>query len=305
MDLEQLLEQIEEQRENKLNYCPDCDVPLVIAAECKCPICNQTFEYQEARDSAPTSGVIRMPTAGGRYCRIGVNNNYAEAQEKSVLQLLYRYRRINAETPGGVVLPENILKLAAQKYNEMQRADTASGKKFVRRAGVKSQVLCALLMFICTAEGIPRKPSEIARFMSLDIDGFSQGETIVRSMVSAGAIELNVEIDPSVAASAYVYGYLETLGCTPEQCDNWSKMSREIFTIAHENRVAPRLKIPSRAAGAVYIINMQANLGFKNPDIEKAVTTKKATYNPFVLAVVNHKHLFNDTLVKFGLPAIK
>lgn len=304
MDLEQLLNQIEEQREMRLNYCSDCDVPLVIAAECRCPICGQTFEYQEARDSAPVSGVIRMPTSGGRYCRVGVNNNYAEAQEKSVLQLLYKFRRINSETPGGVVLPENVLKLAAQKYNDMQRAGGPTGKKFVKRANVKSQILCALLMFICCAEGIPRKQCEIARFMNLPTDGFSQGESIVRQMVASGAIELNVEIDPAVASSAHVYGYLELLGCTPEQCEKWSKMSRELFFIAHENRVAPRLKGASRAAGAVYIINQLANLGHKNPEIEKAVTTKKATYYPFVQAVMNHKHLFNEVFVKYGLPAL-
>lgn len=285
------------------NSCPDCKVPLMISAECTCPLCGRCFNYQADGGTDPMAGTIRLTITKGKSKRVGVNSNYTDTQSKAIEELLLKRKRIN-DNNNGIIIPQNILTEAAIKYNELQQI-VVDGKKFVKRAAVKKQILCALIKIICDNNNVPRKEQDIARFMELETDGFSQGNIIVREYVTAGLLNLNLEENPLRDAKAFAERYLESLGMPPEFIARGADFVRDCIEISINNRIAYASKITSKVAGLIWIINDRLNLKKTIPQIEKAVDgTKKSTYSAFITTIYKRHDLFSDVFVKYDIPYV-
>lgn len=307
LDLNNLLEQAEKQAagaiNDAVNTCVDCKIPLLIdPLECKCPQCGRCYRYQTTDGTDPLAGTIRVSMKGGRSKRVGVNSNYTETQSKSIKNLLAEHKRNNDGKPGGIVIPMDVLTEVAIKYNEMQKINT-DGKKFVKRANIKNQILCALIKIICDQKGLSRKEQDIARFMGLESDGFSQGDIIVRECVASGSLELNLEEDPLRDAKAFAERYLESLGMPAEFIALKSEFVKECIDESIKARIAFKSKITSKVAGIIWILNVNLKLGKTIKQLEDAVDgTKKSTYAGFVESIFKNSEKFEPIFKKYAVP---
>lgn len=304
LNLAELMERNEKQQflndTPQINVCADCEIPLLIANECTCPNCGRCYSYQTTDGTDPLSGTVKLSTRGGRSKRVGVNSNYSEAQTRSIKTLLMERKRIGDEKK--IVIPMDVLNEAVNKYNEMQQI-MDGGKKFVKRANIKNQILASLIKIICDQKGLSRKEQDIARFMGLESDGFSQGDSIVRECVDCGSLNLEITEDPLRDARAFAERYLESLGCDAEFIKTKSEFIKDCVELSIINRIAFKSKITSKVAGLIYMLNEKLKLKKTVKELEEAVDgTKKSTYIAFVESILKNKLIFEQTFIKYDIP---
>jgi transcription initiation factor TFIIIB Brf1 subunit/transcription initiation factor TFIIB len=286
------------------NYCPDCKFPMELSnCEYQCKYCGLTVkndmgDINKTRDSVST--VLRAGKTRGKYYT--VNNDYSRTQYNVIFR--YLMQKLYA-SPGA--FPINILRAVAEQYNLIQKYITedeyddkgtvTSQRKFVRRGGIRNEVLAALVKFECKREGLNRKDKSIAHFMNLSTEGFSRGEGLVRDFEAAGKIDLPVNEEP---IDGFIDRYLESLNL-----DNpiYADFIRELVNRSEDRKLGMNSQISSKVAGAIWIIIRNCKLDIAARSLEKATdNTKKNTFNKFYDVVLNNRATFADIFTKYNIP---
>jgi hypothetical protein len=283
-----------EEEFQQLNYCPDCpDTPMVASFnEYKCPHCYRVISSDA--NGADIKTLMGANTLG----RFRSANEYTKMQKEVIMKQL---RENNAATESK--FPMDILEEAASHYNCIQKlmepVYDASGKitgerKFVHRSDIKDQLLSALIYFVCIAHTIYRKKKDIAVFMQLQTNGFSTGETIVRTLCAEKKLTLKIGDEP---IEGFANRYLEALNL---ENDTYLQFIVDLVHAAENKNIGTNSLPSSKVVGAIWILNTQLQLKITSEQLERAGdNTKKNTFIKFckevqknidMLAFVFKKH---------------
>lgn len=310
---------------------------IVEGVEYRCIECGLTLARDVVDDTTDLDeiigGKVKISTGSsrGKYYNFGAN--YTQTQKKAVIDHLMQLQKKQIElarscqsgqrsytvetrvdsdpaaentqttvatTPTTaqkpIIIPTSILSKAAESYNEIQKNDGCN-KKFVRRGNVKDQILAALIQYHCIKEGISYKKSQIARFMGLETDGFSQGESILTDLAARGLIDIEQNEEP---IDGFVEKYLDTLSInTPAH----RGFVIEIVTRSEERKVGMNSQIPSKIAGTIWLLICRLNLKITAKSLEAAADdTKKSTFIKFYNTVIHHIDMFADIFDKYNIP---
>ena len=279
-----------ENADSQHNKCPECHMMMMTAGTYyQCTNCGLTTanETLDEPDREASGGRIRITTGVNKGRYRNVNNDYSRTQIKNIydqlrqLQLHYNGAKISLD----------VLRAVATKYNAIQKLikeSETTDEKFVRRGDIKNEILAGLIYFECIRENNPRKRSDIALFMGLPVQGFSRGEDTLRDLSAQGFFDIP-ECDQIVG---YTERYFEALRIENPKYD--------AFVIAvvkrsTERNICVSSQIPSRVAGAIYLVIVRCKLTTTVSELEIAAdNTKKNTFMKFYNAVMNNHTEFAD-----------
>lgn len=278
-----------ESEDAQYNKCASCHAIMTTAGmyyqctNCGITVTNDTLD-EPGREAS--GGRIRITTGANKGRYRNVNNNYSQTQVKNIFDQL---KQLQLHYSGaGISL--DVLQAVATKYNSIQRLikEFNADEKFVRRGDIKNDILAGLIYFECIRQIKPRKRSDIALFMGLPTQGFSRGENTLRDLAARKFFDIP-ECDHIVG---YTERYFEAL-----RIDN---PKYDAFVIAlvkrsTERNICVSSQIPSRVAGAIYIVITQCKLQTTVAELEVAAdNTKKNTFMKFYNAVMNNWPEFAD-----------
>ncbi len=182
------------EEEQRHNYCPECKIPMESKnGEYQCGTCGAIGEPIETVSESPATCTIKICN-GGKTRIFNVTNDYSRIQRKNIMDKLVR----NNNEYTGNKFSRDILQKVTNIYNNIQKIvqeeTNENGelvrKKFVRRSGIKDEVLAALIYYECIRAGMARKKKDIALMMKLPTNGFSTGENISQLTVNLSKIIL-------------------------------------------------------------------------------------------------------------------
>lgn len=294
--------------DNNHNYCSDCNIPMELSGtEYQCNLCGLTSRNETEgtiKDHDETvSANIRITTGANRGRFYNITSDYTKTQKKMIIDQLLQHQVHYA----GPSFPINVLNATATQYNRIQKIITEDEidengivtrqKKFVRRGGIKDEVLAGLIYFECIREKLVRKKKDIATFMGLVTNGFARGENILRNLEAEGKIEIPVDEEP---IEGFIDRYLEALNLDDP---NYSKFIIDIIVESEKKKIGMNSQISSKIVGAVWILINRCRLGISAQALEKAAdNTKKNTFTKFYNIVFANMDVFGMIFDKYNIP---
>jgi hypothetical protein len=282
---------------DETGYC--CNKPMLVKQNNYiCTVCGTMGDTPDDNPSSYKYNSLGITTnVNGNQKRI-----YATS-DKASIQLKALWESVSGKL-GSSDIPLDIWQKVIDLYHQLQenvrviRYDE-NGKEcgsdpYVRRDPLRSQIIAALLYFVCNASGHARCKSQIISIMKLDGNTFSKGEQEVRKLVKDGYIELDIEAtDTNIEGVIYSYAtiYLTRLNIlTPVRCEFIYRViqrSKELFIEANRHLI-------SRVVGAVWLIVELEKLDIPTEKVERSTDTQKCTASKFVAGVYNHYFEFTD-----------
>jgi len=301
-----VLSEVDNVDDTEYNYCPDCQIPMVIAIiEYSCKSCGYTTinDLGGYKDHGETvNGSLRITTGTNKGRFYNTTCDYTKTQRKMIITQLCKQQTKYT----GPAFPMNVLNATATQYNQIQKMITEDDfdengivmgqKKFVRRGTIKDEILAALLYFECAREKIMRKKKDVAMFMGLDTNGFSRGENILRNLEAEGKIDIPIN---DIPVEGFVERYLEALGMENPM---YEQFIIELVEESERKRICMNSQISSKIVGAIWILIDKKNLKISAKQLEKATdNTKKNTFIKFYNIVLGNMRTFTHIFAKYGI----
>jgi transcription initiation factor TFIIIB Brf1 subunit/transcription initiation factor TFIIB len=257
---------------------------------------------------AETQSYDDKGTSGSASCRskyYSSGTDYSHTQRKYIADQLTN----NAKDYKGKPILDSVLSEVATSYNNIQRhvaakkqageaptnADTSAGKRWVRRGGIKDEVLACLLYFECIRQGDARKKRDIAQFMKLSTSGFSRGEGIVRELQTRGDVELP-ECDD--VPSQLIRRYCSVLGV-----EYYAGFVREIVEESEKRKIGMHSQVSSKIVGTIWVLLTHMHRKITAAELEKCTDgTKKNTFMKFSNLIPKYMDAFSPIFIKYGVP---
>lgn len=288
-------------RNEKVNFCDDCGTPMQRGAtEYTCNDCGR-IDHQVV-ELGPSPAVqmanIRISTGVKKGKFYNITGDYSVTQLKAIERQLNQ----NNAAYKGNKFSKDVLSKAALGYNAIQQliiVDDGESRKFVRRGAVKDEVLAALVYYESVRAGSSRKKKDIATMMKLVANGFSKGDDILRTLAAEGKVDLPIDKEP---VEDYVDRYLELLG---RENAVQRTFIIDLVNKSEELSLGMQSQISSKIVGAIWILNVQANLGISIDELEKAAdNTKKNTFMKFYKVVFDNMRFFAPIFDAAKVPRI-
>jgi hypothetical protein len=309
-----ILEQLELEKYDQANdthvrgVCDGCGGAVSITSmETYCQDCGRIDDFSDEfadRDySEIESNGVRL--ANGKF--YNMPGSYSKTQKKILLDQL---RAKTRET--GNKIPADILVATVELYNRVQkevrvgtRGEIAeTGKKYIRRGGIKNEILAAIIYFEFRRRGVMRKRREISAFMQLSSGGFSRGEEAVRELAASGKLELPP--DSAGCIPGYTKRYFEALCVDKLYADHYIRYYMFVVDLVEDSEARFILlssQISSKVIGAIWILNVVCGLGYSVAQIEKeTANTRKSTFIKFYNEVMGHYETFAHVFHAHKIP---
>lgn len=281
------------------NYCPECAIPMEQSCgEYQCSACGitQSNEIDGPKDHGETMAANIRSTIGANKGKFYNNAavDYTKTQRKMIMIQL---KQRQLQYTGVTKFPYNVLEATATQYNNIQKT-VHENKKFVRRGGIKNEILAALLYFECVRAGLVRKKKDVAIFMDLATHGFSRGENILREM--AVEQELDIPIDDDESTIGFTEKYMEALDMDE---DRYAQFVVDLVEESERRRIGMCSQLSSKIVGAIWILICRCNLHISDLALERATdNTKKNTFIKFHNFVYGNIKLFAPIFVAHNIP---
>lgn len=307
------------------NYCNTCHIPMEITGfEYQCKSCGQLSknDCDAVSNHADTvSGPVRITTGAHKGRHYNTINDYTKTQYRDVLELLM----INKSQYIGPSIPDDAIRQAATKYNELQKmvlecgdaavtihVENVETKKFVKRSSMRAEILAALLESFCNLAGAPRDKRDIARFMGLSTDGFSRGQKIIDDIfalhrrIAAGktcpASNVPDLVIGEKTAKMWAERYLEALNVDPADAERYTAFICDVVAESDRKKVCVSSRMSSKVVGAIWTIIVRKKLNITAKQLENATdNTKKNTFVKFHEAIVKSPAIFGKILKEHGI----
>jgi transcription initiation factor TFIIIB Brf1 subunit/transcription initiation factor TFIIB len=298
----------------EFSRCAQCGGAMRRAAnniEFTCGDCGLVLEGDSAEpdedEGAPRAqlGAARLRIVGPNSGRLqpdlyrsGNGNSSATQKKQMALEFLaYRDYYIGA---GGRAFPINACELAAEYYNDVQRA-------CVKRNDNKRVIMATVLKKACCKVGFSPTTEEVAAFMQLRSKGTARGENFVRSLVADGKMEdPDADADPVRPEIATLFA---RLGFEGERYAGLQDAIYEIVQVAVDSNIGTNSVLRSKVAGATYaVLRRCTDRGL----VPKLVTLqefcamqhiRKNTIDRFLQRVDDHHSFFEELYRRAGLDA--
>jgi transcription initiation factor TFIIIB Brf1 subunit/transcription initiation factor TFIIB len=295
----------EVKKHTAIDMCPECNIPMVLSGNdyscLKCGIIEENIGEapQTYEKTGNTSVRVTIGNRRGKY--YNVTSDYSEVQKKLILDQLIQNN--NAYT--GFKFPRELLQKAANGYNSVQKSfidepmadGTVAKKKFVRRGNIKDEVLAAFIYYECIRIGAARKKKDIATMMKLSTNGFSNGESILRTLHFEGKVNIPLDKEPY---EDYLDRYLETLNITN---DNYRNFILACVDYSEKNKIGMNSQISSKIVAVLWIVITNCNLDITIDKLETAADNiKKSTFMKFHKIVIVNLRLFAHIFTRHAIP---
>lgn len=286
-------------------YCPECRVPMQKAgSEYQCAQCARIVEGmgEAASHENASSSSIRRVGRNGQRRLYSVTSDYSKTQRKQILGQLINNN--NAYT--GPKFSRGILTTVATLYNTIQKHTepatdaSATKKKFVRRGAIKDEILCALIFYVCIDTGAARKKKDIAMMMRLPVNGFSNGNSIVRKLHNKGVIKIPIDKEPF---ADYVDRYMEALGIDAHaDADSMRGFVIDAVALSEVEKIGMNSNLSSKIVGALYAMIQSRKLGISAAALERAADNiKKSTFMKFYKCIDVEREVFAAVYARYGM----
>jgi hypothetical protein len=243
----------------KSGECPHCRIPLIRdvnniqynCGECGLIVDGDPSEpyTDEATDPVKQSTQLRIVGRGsGQYqsdlYRSGSVANTAMTQQKQIYNEYVKYRKTFIES-GGNAIQLDACKLAAVYYNDIQR------NNIVRRSENKKKIMAACLYWAAIHLGFAPSRVEIATLMQLSSKGIASGENFVRSLVSQGIMDVDVNANPCRPEITTIFAHM---GFEHKDYNDLREAVYDVVQLSIENNIGTNSVLRSKVAGATYVI---------------------------------------------------
>lgn len=293
------------------SYCEDCRIPLQHTgpACAECPKCHRIYEgvtESTTHENSASSSIRRTSKKRGvtRYYHYSITSDYSKTQRQQIFEQLNN----NNNTYAGPKFSRDVLQRVATTYNDIQKSanagevlgNVAPGKKFVRRGNIKDQILCALIHYECIRAGCTRKKKDIADMMRMPVNGFSEGDSIVRTLNCAGVISLPIDTEPF---ADFVYRYMEALGIDAAQnADTLRLFVLDIVGASEREKIGMNSQLSSKVVGALWAAIVAWKLPITSAALERASDNiKKSTFMKFYKCVLAEREVFGPIYEQYGV----
>jgi len=206
-------------------------------------------------------------------------------------------------------------KVQACRLTVVDAAGTPVEVGLVNRGDTKNQILGYLIFLVSATHGTPYLERDIAAFMKTRT--LTDGYKIIRGLQVAKKISL-----PAVDYSMFIKKYLAALGLSDPApmhglADSGSAPAptaatrpfspfvfvRDLVAAATKHNVSHNSIFVSKVAGAIWLLNLQLQLGFSAKTVETCCDhIRKNTFERFVVAVTQNIDLFADLFCDHGVP---
>lgn len=252
-------------------YCPACNLLMVLVeSEYNCTQCGRVqkemCEWNGDRDDME-NGYVKL-SLGGTTHRYTISQNTHHTQKKAISDQLRECQRLSS-----VQIPIEVLNAVTETYNMIQRHVKSDDKKFVHRGTIKDETLAALIKFECISRHITRKNRDIAKFMRLPTDGFSRGESLLRSLQSQKHIVLPDD-DPTD-------GYIDRYSTNFKLTEDHRAFVVELLNIVDDLNIGLSSQPASKVAGAIWLLVQRVTKMDDNAFELLVDGTKKNTFKKF------------------------
>lgn len=251
-----------------------CDLCGVKCAQPEHPSARLVCENCRVQESSTTllgaSAPARVKSTIGARKGMCYNTpqDYSQTQHGNILKHLKALSAQDNSVPQAAIL------FAADTYNSIQR-NHDDGIKFVRRGGIKNEVLARLLYYGCIKCGTPFKIQILNRFMK--ISSSTRGEQILRQLETEGKIQLPADAAPN---RDYITRYFAVLG--RETDEQGKDFVESLVDISYDNCICQQACLISRIVGAIWVYVCEAHLDVSAERLEAATdNTKKTTFKKF------------------------
>lgn len=256
---------------DRVGFCKECGNAMSVIGSteyrCDCGYITEGFEKEEHGAAEGTGSAIRV-TSGGKTRYYSAPVDQLAVQHKSLQEHMAKKMAAYAGPP----FRQNIVASAVAQYNKIQRAardDTSAGKKFLRRGAIKDEMLAAIIYYECIREGVARRKADVAALMHLQGSGFSQGESIVRELVSQGIIDLPIDQE---SPAGYVRRYLDLLNID----EKWEKLVVDLYEISNAKRIGTQALMTTRIVAFIWLLIEQLGLKIDSATVEAACDNIRA-----------------------------
>jgi transcription initiation factor TFIIIB Brf1 subunit/transcription initiation factor TFIIB len=267
--------------DSKTSVAKCCDVEMkrdlgnkFICEVCGCEIENKidfvdqyTHDYSNSRNTRKTF--------------VSSRTEYKRLQRKNIMNF---YEMCN-QSSFDLKLEQVIMNTACDYCQRVQGFDTYRGS-------VLKRIYAACLRFACNEHHIARTNAEIAIFCGLTRRGFSLGERIV--------CELNEEHDIKIPKTnnnmkLFLERYRLTLGMTRAQ----EKFAAEIIKTAKRNNIGVGSTMPSRCAGAIWIVIQKLGLPITIKIVDNKCKIRANTFKKYSDLITHNEGKFAELFAKY------
>lgn len=177
-------------------YCSNCVDTILVISNGEY-MCNECGRVEGFIDTPHHSDAVSHPVT------IGNSGKYYTVCDKDTqmqMVIVRELEALNAEYTGEKFSKE-LFQNVARQYNEIKNimipAEGENGKstRLIRRGNNKREIIAALLAKECDSNLCVCKDKDIAKFMKLDISGFSGGTKILNNLSAQGLITLSPPVD--------------------------------------------------------------------------------------------------------------
>lgn len=277
----------------KFNYCPDCNIVMTsMNSNYECLQCGLQCHIDGEVKDCIEDNVTNLKMASGRKV-YNIASDYSRAQKKSILDQLIN----NNSAYAGPKIPRDVLVMAANDYNELQKlnfdkldddGNVCGESKFVKRGNIKNEILGALVYYECIRAGIARRKKDIAMFMQLQNNGISRGEDILRKLHNEKKIKLPINMETK---DAFIARYLEALGIDDKP--HYRDFIADLINVSVEKKVGMNSVMSSKVVGTIWILIERERLTIDAQTIQdKCDGIKKNTW-------LRYTKVIKENLLKF------
>lgn len=282
--------------------CEYCLIPMDLKGnEYICPTCGFVRAGADQLDGQGEVGAssVTLVSASGKLQTFNNSGSVERVRADAIeVYLLQKQRDYAARNGDSLAFPSAIITAVATRYAEIQQQHNTGGHGvFIHRGGVRNKILAALLRDECNIARYPRKPEVIADFMQLNSNGFSEGESILQSLVTKGITTL---AEPC-GAEQHAQRYCGLLGIASP--DNIQFVT-DIVVQSEEINLGMNSHHSSKIAGALRLLVVSIGRTDITTDAIEAVTdnTKTNTYMKFYNLVVDNLSKFVYVYRRSGIP---
>jgi transcription initiation factor TFIIIB Brf1 subunit/transcription initiation factor TFIIB len=218
-------------------------------------------------------------------------SDYSKVQCHNTSRQLSQY---NNRSKGGKFSAE-ILKEAGQLYHKIQ------SYKIVLRGKNRGGTLMSCLGFICKKHDITKKPKVLAAYGDVEESYVSEGDKLLRRLQAEGKLDIPIHHDPTYA---FIFQYFKMFDIPTKYEDFALKLieaSQDTSKMMGENTS----RISTQCAGAVYVLNLQLNLGFSKDDIVSKCNIVRSTFTRYYDFLITNRKILRPVFDAHGIPKLR
>ena len=274
--------------------CDDCGGTFSIQnGELLCSGCGiiETCDESVINESSMISYRIKIVGKDGGQFQHDLDKsapvNMSAMRKQSVLKELMAFNYKFANN-GGNYFPGNILKTAAEKFNQLQ-------DYYVKRGVEKRRILAVLIYHAFLEHGYHREKKEIANFVELPTRAMSKGDVTIRTAISEGKIDMKISTDTTLPHVKTLFDKISGILNNP---DKYKDAVMQIAAICDKNLICSGTQMKSKVSGILIYILQTNKMETEKAKVMEKIEVRSNTIKKVIADLDEYDAYFEDIIAK-------